>query len=101
MSLGPRRAISLFRTVRRQFQNGHNPQQAAGLHHHDARARLRPADARAARRHHPRGLPDQSSIPPARGVKPRATSRCEKCRRSPRNGLRPSLRRIRITDVMS
>ena len=30
------RAISFFRTVRREFQNGHNPQQAKSLRRHDA-----------------------------------------------------------------
>ena len=57
------------------------------------RARRAPPVARVTR--------TQSSIQPKRGVTPRATRRCEKWRRSPWKGLRPSLRRIRITDVMS
>ena len=35
------------------------------------------------------------------GVKPCSTSRCEKWRRSPRKGLRPSRRRIAMTEDMS
>ena len=59
------------------------PSKAAGLRSHDARPGTVEPVEQAARLSLPPGSPDQSSIPPVRGVKPRATSRCEKWRRSP------------------
>ena len=61
----PRLAICLLRTARRQFQNGHNPQQATGLSQHHARSRpvepVQEQRAQTTRQGHQINRPDRLS----------------------------------------
>ncbi len=74
----------------REFQNGHNPQQTTGSEPAQRTPPSRRAGAGAMLPNRPPGSPDQSSRPPGAASSRAATSRCEKWRRSPTNGLRPS-----------